>query len=201
MPTSNTYIAENDGWVEIVDSPNQVRISGFPHTHPYYLYAGATAPSLIPASATGTITISGLPLDTETVTVGSETYTFVTAATDPFEVTIGADADETGDNLVTAISTNSTIINASNSAGVVTVTSKIPGASYNYSLSEAATNVAVSGAAMTGGADVVEGVLICHHPFEFTEPMTEKLFARIVNPVPTSKRPNGTLRIDAIWVA
>lgn len=201
MPTSNFYIAENDGWVEIADAPTEVRVSGFPHTHPYYLYAGTSAPSLNPVAASGTITISGLPVADETVTIGSEVYTFKAAAAVPFEVTIGADATATGANLVTSITNHSTLINGSNSLGVVTVTAKIPGSSYNYTLSESATNVVVSGATLTGGVDVVEGILICHHPFQTTNKMTDKLYGRIVNPVPTAKRPNGRLRLDVFTIA
>ena len=201
MPTNNFYIHENDGWVQIADAPKQIRVSGYPHSHPYYLYAGASAPSLVGTAATGTITIAGgVPLANQTVTIGSEVYTFKAAAAGPFEVTIGADASATGSNLAAKINASSTLVNASNLAGAVTVTAKIPGSSYNYALSKAATNVTVSGAAMTGGADAVEGVLICHHPFKFTNPMTEKLYARIVNPVPTSKRQDGSLRIDVISV-
>ena len=201
MPTNNFYIGESDGWVQIADTPKQIRVSGYPHSHPYYLYAGTSAPSLVGTAATGTITIAGgVPVANQTVTIGSEVYTFKAAAAGPFEVTIGADANATGANLASKINASSTLVNASNLAGAVTVTSKIPGSNYNYALSDTATNVTVSGANMTGGVDAIEGVVICHHPFEFTNPMTEKLFARIVSPVPTSKRGNGTLRVDVITV-
>ena len=199
MPTNNYYIGEADGWVEVAQANKEVRVSGSPHSHPYFLYAGASAPSLVPVAGTGTITISGLPDADDTVTIGTEVYTFVAAAVDPFEVTIGADADETGDNLVAAITADSELVNGSNAAGTVTVTSKIPGASHNYTLSENAINVVVSG--MTGGTDVVEGIAVCHHPFQTTNPMTEKLFARIVNPVPNSKRMDGKLRLDVFTIA
>ena len=201
MPTNNFYIGERDGWVQIADAPKQIRVSGYPHSHPYYLYAGTSAPSLVGTAATGTITIAGgVPVANQTVTIGSEVYTFKAAAAGPFEVTIGADANATGANLASKINASSTLVNASNLAGAVTVTSKIPGSNYNYALSDTATNVTVSGANMTGGVDAIEGVVICHHPFKFTNPMTEKLFARIVSPVPTSKRGNGTLRVDVITV-
>lgn len=45
MPTTNFYVGESDGWVQIATAPAFVRVSGFPHTHPYYLYAGATPPA------------------------------------------------------------------------------------------------------------------------------------------------------------
>ncbi len=201
MPTSNFYIAENSGWVEIANAPTEVRVSGYPHTHPYYLFSGSAAPSLVPASATGTITFGGLPVADETVTIGSEVYTFKAAAAGPFEVTIGADAAATATNLVAKITASSAIVNASNLSGVVTVTAKIPGTVGNYALSEAATNVTVSGAALTGGADVVEGILVCHYPFQTTNKMTDRLYARIVNPVPNARVPNGKLRLDVFTIA
>ena len=93
MATANYYIAENDGWVEIAQANSEVRVSGVPHNHPYYLWAGSTAP---------------------------------------------------------------------------------------------------------GASD--EGILMCHHPFQTTNPMTDKLYARIVNPVPNSKN-NGKLRLDVFTIA
>lgn len=58
------------------------------------------------AAATGTLTLTDNAGDTETVTIGDRTYTFVTALTEPAEadeVLIGADAGESLDNLVAAI--------------------------------------------------------------------------------------------------
>lgn len=57
--------------------------------------------ALIPA--TGTFTLTDLPTATETVTLGSETYTFVAALTTAFDVLIGADIEETMFNLISAI--------------------------------------------------------------------------------------------------
>lgn len=202
MPTSNFYIAENDGWVEIASAPTEVRVSGFPHSHPYYLYAGSSAPSLNSVLSTGTITVtnvSGGPTATETFTIGTEVYTFVAARAAPFEVTIGADETATAANIVAAITADSSLVSASNAAGVVTLVAQtLPG---GYALSEAATDVAVSAANMTTGTEPVEGILMCHHPFETYNKMTDKLYARIVNPVPTAKRPNGKLRLDVFTIA
>lgn len=53
---------------------------------------------------TGTLTLTGQPLDTETVTIGTKVYTFQTALTDvDGNVLIGADAEESLDNLVAAV--------------------------------------------------------------------------------------------------
>jgi hypothetical protein len=306
--TENYYIEPSDGWVEIADGYEFIRVSGVPHSHPYYLYGGASAPSLDPTLSTGSFTFAagggpvdgeyveigdevytfkttavdpfdvelqpvgstgsiiiagGVPSDTDTVTIDTETYTFVTSATNPFEVTIGTDEDETGENLASVINTDSQIVAASNTGGTVTITSLGVGASTNYALSESADNTTVSGANMTGGLDndylllapvfanvvnqnsqivhadesagVVtltglvapggyalsaanvtdvtasgtnmstfvapeEGVLCCHHPFEVNVVSTEKLFARVVNPVPNSKNRDGTLRIDVFKI-
>lgn len=93
MPTVNTSISPSDGWVQIADAPAFVRVSGFPHTHPYYVAAAATTPA-------------------------------------------------------------ATLI----------------------------------------------GVLVCHHPFKVNVTMTEKLYARVVNPVPNSKNMDGKLRLDVFTI-
>lgn len=201
MPTNNYYIAENDGWVEIANAPTEVRVSGYPHSHPYYLYAGSSAPSLNSVLSTGTITVtnaSGGPTATQTFTIGTEVYTFVAARAAPFQVTIGADETATATNIVAAITADSTLVLATASSGVVTLTAKlVPG---GYALSDTATDVAVSGANMSAGSEPVEGILMCHHAFKTYNKMTDKLYARIVNPVPTAKRPNGKLRLDVFTI-
>lgn len=56
------------------------------------------------ASATGTLTMSGAALNTETVVVGGKTYTFQTTLTNvDGNVLIGADAEASMDNLYAAI--------------------------------------------------------------------------------------------------
>lgn len=46
MATTNFNIGQADGWVKVVDdstsSANYIRISGFPYTHPFYVYSHAT---------------------------------------------------------------------------------------------------------------------------------------------------------------
>jgi hypothetical protein len=200
MPTVNYDIGPQDGWVQVADAPDFVRTSGQPHSHPYYVYAGSAAPSLTAAAATGEVIFAGLPDPDDTITIGSEVYTLVAAAADPFEVTIGATADETGANLVSTITANSTLVTASNSSGTVTLTAIAVGTQGNYDLSEDAANTTVSGAALTGGAEIVDGVLVCHHPFEVNVTMTEKLFVRTPNPVNSARRNDGRLRLDVFTV-
>lgn len=45
MPTSNYNIGESDGWVQIAAAPTEVRVTGYPHSHPYYLFASAAPPT------------------------------------------------------------------------------------------------------------------------------------------------------------
>lgn len=48
--TKSYFIGPQDGWVEIVTGAvtpiNYLRISGYPHTHPFQLAVSATAPAL-----------------------------------------------------------------------------------------------------------------------------------------------------------
>lgn len=201
MPTANFYLGQNDGWVEIADAPDFVRTSGYPYSHPYYVYAGSSAPSLVAIAGTGTVTFAiGVPIDGETVTVGSEVYTFKDTAVDPFDVEIAATNILTAQNLKTVVNTDSTLVIASGASNIITLTAIAIGTQGNYALSEAATNVSVSGAALTGGTDVTVGVSIAHHPLKINVTMTEKLYARIISPVPNSNRADGKLRLDVLTI-
>jgi phage tail sheath gpL-like len=183
MPTNNYYIAPSDGWVQVADAPSFVRTSGVPHTAQYYLYSGSSAPSQVPTSGSGTVTFStAVPTAGDTVTIGSETYTFAASRTTAFTVAIGANFTASAQNLKAAIGLDSTLVTASGAGAVITVTSIAAGSQGNLALSKSGTNIAVSGAALTGGTDVTQGILMCHHPFKVNVTMTEKLFARVVTP-------------------
>lgn len=107
-------------------------------------------------AATGTVNITGLPVANETVTINGQVYVFKAAAAGALEVTIGADANATGANLATKINANSVVVTANNVAGVVTLTAVSAGAAGNsITLAEAATNVTVSGATLTGGVNTI----------------------------------------------
>ncbi len=90
--------------VTIFDSlgaPHQVTFS--------YTNADSPAVAAVPATAaTGTLTMAALPADTQTVTVGGQTYTFTTSppAAGTNDVYIGATVAETTANLVNAINGN-----------------------------------------------------------------------------------------------
>ena len=44
------------------------------------------------------------------------------------------------------------------------------------------------------------GVLVCRHPFEVNEIMTEKLYVRVPVPVPDANQNNGKLRLDVFTI-
>ena len=199
MPTVNYYIAPNDGWVQVAAAPDFVRVTGYPYTHQYYLAAGSSAPSEVPTAATGEMTISGAPTDGDTVTIGSEVYTFADSVSGSFEVEIGGDATETGANFEAVVNADSTLVTADAVNGVVTFTSNVTGPTGNYAMSENATNVTID-ATMTGGADVTYGIAMCHKPFECNVTMTENLYARTVTHVANSNRMDGKLRLDVFTV-
>ncbi len=113
------------------------------------------------AWATGTVTFStAVPTADETVTINGDAFTF-RAAVDvdgAYDVAIGATLTETATNLKNAINANRMNFGvaggviATSSAGVVTV--KSPGTAGNaVTLAEAGTNIAVSGANLSGGTD------------------------------------------------
>lgn len=199
MPTNNFLIAPSDGWVQIASSPAFVRVTAFPATHPYYLFAGSSAPALTAAAGTGTVTFTtGVPTNGQTVTIGTEVYTFVTSGATGFQVNIGGSNLLTAVNFAAVVNTASQLVNASNASGTVTLTAKAVGTQGNYALSTNASHVSVSGAAFTGGADTVPGILMCQHPFKVNVTMTEKLFARIQSPV--ADVTNAKLRLDVFTV-
>jgi hypothetical protein len=201
MPTANYYIGVEDGWTEVAPANDFVRVSGHPYTHPYYVYAGASAPSATAVQGTGTVTFSvGLPVADETVTVGGEVFTFKATRTVAFEVAIGADFTATAQNFKAAVNLDSTKASASGAGAVITLTSYVGGTAGNITLTEAATNVAVSGATLTGGTDVTVGVLVCRQPFEVNVTMTEKLFVRVPVPVANASQNNGKLRLDVFTI-
>jgi hypothetical protein len=106
--------------------------------------------------ATGSVTFTGLPVADETVTINGQVYVFKAAAVGALEVTIGADADETGTNFAAKVNANSIVVTAINTAGVVALEAISGGTGGNaITLAEAATNTTVSGATLTGGVDTI----------------------------------------------
>jgi hypothetical protein len=106
--------------------------------------------------ATGTITFTGAPVAGETVTVNGTVYTFAASAATATEITIGATVTDTAANAASKIDANESNIDAVSALGVVTLSAKNTGTYGNaYTLAEAATNTAVSGATFSGGVNAV----------------------------------------------
>ena len=130
--------------------------------------------------ARGWIGLTGLPLDGQTVTIGTQTYIFKTSLTGTPNageawVLIGAAYTNTSDNLRRAITnagtlntnykygtgvTAHTVVTASVLGGNVILTALNAGASGNVALSETADNTIVSGANLTGGQTATTTVRI-----------------------------------------
>lgn len=105
--------------------------------------------------ATATVTFTGLPTATETMTIANVTLTAVAGAPAADEFQIGADATETATNLAAAINASanlSGIAQATSTLGVVTVSSVQPGKSGNgLEIAESLSNATAT--AFANGSD------------------------------------------------
>ena len=124
------------------------------------------------AAATGTLTLTGNAVDTETVTIGTKTYTFQATLTDvDGNVLIGATASDSLDNLIAAITLGAgagtlyatsttlhpTVTAAAGAGDTMDVTAKVQGTAGNaIATTETLTNGSFGGATLSGGAgDIV----------------------------------------------
>lgn len=139
-------------------------------------------------AATGTLTLTGQPLDTETVVIGGKTYTFEAVLTDVNgHVQIGATAEDSLDNLVAAINLGtgagtlyaaSTTLHAAVSAAdgsgtTVIVTAKTVGSGGNViATTESLTDGQWGGATLTGGLTMARALEFYD---EMEEPGGQKL--------------------------
>lgn len=139
------------------------------------------------ATAGQTLTATGQPSATETITVGEQVYTFVAALTVPAvanEVLIGVDAATTLANLAAAINAGSgagttygtgTIANADATATsdathvVLTATATYSVAGNSVVTTETASNMGFAAATMTGGADPTNNIAITTHGYSVGE--------------------------------
>jgi Phage tail tube protein len=118
--------------------------------------------------ATGTLTASGQPANSDTVTIQGKVYTFQTTLTDADgNVQIGATLAATLLNLARAINlegspgthyalstTENAHVTASATATTVVVTAKVPGTPSNaYTTVESSTNLSWGGATLAGGVN------------------------------------------------
>ena len=110
-------------------------------------------------NAQGTATFAGgVPTANQTITIGTEVYTFVKAATQPFEVTIGPTAQTCAVAFLDVVNSNSLLVTATANLAVVTVTAKLSGSIGNYTFTKTASNVTLSGSGtMTGGTVTADG--------------------------------------------
>lgn len=105
----------------------------------------------VATSATGSITVTGLPLADETFVVGSQTFTFKASRSGTGEVTINATPATQATNIATAINADLTDITAAAVDNVVTLTVDATGFAGNSTvLTEAATGLSLT--AFSGGA-------------------------------------------------
>lgn len=201
MATANFYVEPQDGWVAVASDVAFIRISQFPHRHAFWVTTDSQAPST-GSAATGTITFSGQPTAADTITVGSSVFTFVeTTPAGDDEVEIGADAEETLDNLLAAITAlaGDTVTATKSGTTIIDLAAVEQGPDGNsIVLTESADNVTVSGSGtLEGGSDPVLGFMVdCEEEFWCDVPISDTVYVRTTNPTPDSP-----LRIDVFYVA
>lgn len=183
MATATFQIEPQDGWVAVTSgSVSFILMQRYPHTQPFFVTTGSTTPPTNTAAAEGTITFSGQPVASETITVGGTTYTFVASATLPTDVEIGADAAATLNNLVAALSTNTDVSVVSSTSTVISLEATAEGEDGNTTvLSDTATNVTVSGSGtLSGGTTRVEGYRVdCEFRCDVT--VADNFYVRCTN--------------------
>lgn len=205
VATTDYFIQPEDGWTLVATNPVSLLIKPG-NALPWWV--AITASGVPPAGqnrATGTVTFTGQPLNTETVTIDGRVYTFKTVLAAADDILIGATANDTAANLAAAINdsgvegtnygTGTTVnldVTAAAVAGVVTLTAILPGTAGNaVTLAEAATNVAVSGATLTGGVNELIGVPMGKDTNDYDEPfegasITGLVYIRIKSAVDAS---------------
>ena len=120
-------------------------------------------------ASTGTLTLTANAADSETVTTGTDVYTFKTALTPTaFEVLIGGTASDSLDNLIAAINlgagagslyaatttANSFVSAAAGAGDTMDLTALVPGVvGDSIATTETMTNGSFGGATLSGGAD------------------------------------------------
>jgi len=113
-------------------------------------------------NASGIITVSGTPVEDETMVIGATTYTFKTERAVAGEITISSNNATQVTNIVDAIMLDSTDVTAVDGAGdTVDITAVIAGTSGNdLVFTEDATGIGVNGSGkLAGGVDGTVGAL------------------------------------------
>jgi len=110
-------------------------------------------------ASAGTVTFTGTPVEDETLTIGTDVYTFKTSRSVAFEITINANNTTQGDNLDTAIAADATGYTSNNVTGTVTITAAVAGViGDSIGLATDATGTGVSGTNLENGVDGTVGV-------------------------------------------
>ena len=147
----------------------------------------------IAVAALGTILMTDVGVDGDTVTVDGNVFTLVDAAPGAGEVLIGASAADTATALAAAINALSSV-NASAVGATITVTAAIAGAAGNAIELEEDTTATLSGATLAGGSDEVGGP-----EWRMFEPNSYNDFGSTINTVarnpinPSRQRKKGTV--------
>lgn len=197
MATANFSIKPEDGWVAITSGTVAfIRVNRYPASMPFYITSGSSAPSANDLPATGSITITGLPVADETVTIGANVYTFKASAASAFQVTIGGTGQITLDNLLAKITANETLVTGVKSGTtIINLTAVSTGTAGNaIVLTESATNIVVSGSGtLAGGTATTRGFLVeDNDDFMVNVSTTNVYYARTTNP----RGDTNPLRID-----
>lgn len=168
LATPTTFTGEGEG-PRAIDDLNQ-DLHDIERKRILRRHAVVGADISVPAAvaATGTLTMTGNAVDTETVTLGSKTYTFQNTLTDvDGNVLIGATASDSLDNLIAAITLGAgsgtlyaasttlhpTVTAAAGAGDTMDVTAKDKGTAGNALAStETLTNGSFGGATLSGGA-------------------------------------------------
>ena len=106
-------------------------------------------------AGTTTYTATGVAVNNETITIGSEIYTVSNTTSGAFYILNATNASNQIAYLVTEINANSTLVTAgsASAANASVITSVLASSTGNYASTENMTNGAFTGTAMTGGVD------------------------------------------------
>lgn len=196
IETVDFLISPNDDWTLVATNPDYLLIR--PSVRfPWRLAVTTSGAPVAPAAATGTITFSGVPLNNDTVTIGTSTFTFVTTTpSGPTQVAIGGSAAATRNNLLTniplVITPGLTINAVSSGAADITLTAVVPGTAGNaFVLTESATNVSVTGSGTLLGGTAGTGSVVFKSEddgardfyFESFAPLTGAFYVKADNPM------------------
>ena len=141
----------------------QVDCSNLSKVQVYTVQPTVAARGSLTTTATGSLTLHGLVAG-NSVTVGSQVFTAVSASPTSIQFVVGADDSTTATNLAAAINAHpavSVVVSAVAAASVVNLTAKIAGISGNYlSLGSNLTSAATpSGTSLAGGSGTGKGVI------------------------------------------